>query len=243
MHDNPVRTRRATRGGGWPGLRGGILPIALAVLVTGCGTDAISIRTFTPAVLAVTGPDSLAPGTPLQLVVYWRSTNTCDELDSFAFNAFNDSTFSLRVVAANKRTADSNCAESVDIRISTFVLDTPPAGRFTFEVFGASQRFVMVTEGGTSPASIHRFRVFVKNATSLDPVMGAVARIISTTTGDTLGVMTTGIDGTDELSLDCSGAPVPYLLDILGPSGRSAILDHRDQPARCGIAERTAITI
>ena len=96
---------------------------------------------------------------------------------------------------------------------------------------------------GRTPASIHRFYVFVKNATSLDPVMGAVARIISTTNGDTLGVITTGIDGTGELSLPCSGAALPYLLEILGPSGRSAILEHRDQPARCGIAERTAITI
>lgn len=221
--------------------RFGVLLAGLAL--SGCSSDEVVVSRFSPDLVAVTAPDSLAAGQPLDVKIHWRATRTCQSLDDFGFSVVNDST--LQIIAVGKETLDPDqpCFETSAVVEAGYRIPDPPARRFRLEVFGARQRFELTVQGGTQPADVQRFRVRVENATvpgdSAAAVAGAPIRILALDAPDTLLAMTTGADGMADSALTCSTGPRGYRLWVVGSAGRQVVLEFRRNPARCGVPERT----
>lgn len=208
-------------------------------VLAGCGSDEVVINYFSPDVLAVTAPDTLAAGQPLDVKIHWRATSTCQALDAFGFSVFDDTT--LQIVAQGKETIapDRTCDPSDAIHEASYRIPSPPLGRFRIQVYGSRQLFEMSVLGGATPAAVERHRVLVMNVAGGDPVAGATAKVIALGTSDTLLVLTAGAEGTADSALACPGAPRAYQLLVSGSSGRQVVLPFQQNPARCGVPERT----
>ncbi len=216
----------------------GILLLAPA----GCSEQDVVHEHFSPDVVAVTAPDSLAPGQALVVKVHWRMLRTCQALDTFGVNALDDTTIEL--IARGVETIDPSkpCtqADSIVEGSVTLAAGQLPAKRFHVQVFGAAQRYDLAIQGGAAPAALERHQVLVENAVGgTVPVQGATARVIDLNSLETLAVLTTDADGEASVALPCPGADRPYQLWVTGASGRQVHLYFRQNPARCGIPERT----
>lgn len=224
------------------------VPALLAALLSGfvlvgCGSDEeVVIDNFSPDIVAVTAPDTVAAGQPLDVKIHWRARTTCQELTDFGFTVFDDTT--LQITALGKETvrSDQVCEPIAEIREATYRIPDPPARRFRVRVYGL-QQFDLGVVGGATPAAVEGHRVLVLTSgggpVGPDPVVGAVAKVIVAGTTDTLLVLVTGLDGQADSSLACPGAPRAYDLFVRGSSGRTVTLPFRQNPARCGVAERT----
>ncbi len=215
---------------------------ALGLLAAGgCSEKNVVHTHFTPDVIAVTAPDSLPAGLPLVVKVHWRGLRTCQSLDSFGLNTVDDTTLQLLVRGLETSDPNTSC-DQVDSLFETSTsieASRLPAKRFHVHVYGAAQHFDLEVQGGATPIAGERHRVFVQNSVNDAPVLGAVARVIDLDTRDTLAVLTTDAAGEAETAAACVKSPRPYQLWVIGASGRQAHLYFRQDPARCGTAERT----
>jgi hypothetical protein len=224
-----------------------VVPAALAALfagftLTGCGEDEVTVDRFSPDIVAVTAPDTLAAGEPLDVKIHWRALTTCQELSGFEFVVFDDTTY--QIVAQGKETinADDTCDPIVDVREASYRIPSPPTGRFRIQVYGL-QLYELSVVGGVTPGSEERHRVEVMTpgggSVGPAPVAGATAKVVTLDTADTLLVLTTGADGAADSSLACAGASRAYKLLVTGSAGRTLTLPFQQKPARCGVPERT----
>lgn len=223
------------------------VPAVLATLLVGlalagCGEDEVAVERFSPDIVAVTAPDSLAAGQPLDIKVHWRARTTCQELSGFELTVFDDTTF--QIVAQGRETIDPDvaCEPIAEVREASYRIPNPPAKSFHVQVYGL-QLYDLAVLGGATPAAVERHRVEVMTpgggSIGPDPVVGAIAKVVTLATADTLLVLTTGADGAADSSLACAGASRAYELLVTGSAGRSLTLPFRRYPAHCGIAERT----
>jgi hypothetical protein len=246
MSEKPDLTRLHSRRFNW-----GLTPLAAAFLIlvvaaAGCGTDDLVITQFSPSLVSATAPDSIAPGAPLQLKVHWRRTNSCQGLKDVEVVALNESTFTITVLGEERRESGTNCLTETSIEEHAFLFENPPAGPFTMEVFGARERFELTVQGDAAPAAIERHHVLVRDATKLqnDEVEGATVNIRNLSDGSLVAALTTGADGVADTALACPpGGARGYLLEVDIPTGRGAVLEYRDFPARCRIPEWCSIRL
>ena len=220
-----------------------LLACALAAaLGAGCSDDKVSTTPFNPNIVAVTGPDTLPAGQPLDLKIHWFSTSTCDELTGFGFYQSDDSTYTL--VARGQTLLGVGCdTRPNDVVEGAYRFENPPQTRFYVEVVGANQRFLHRVEVGPTPAAVERHRISVRTVPPGRPTDGAVATFLGAA-GDTLGVATTGPDGTAELILPCApGGSRVYRVDVLGEFGRRVLLQYDAGPARCGLPEVLSVNV
>lgn len=218
--------------------------VLFAVLAgsAGCGDDPVSTGPFSPSVVAVTAPDTLPAGQPLDLKIHWFSTNTCDELTGFSFYQSDDTTYTL--IARGHALLGVGCdPRPNDVVEAAYRFENPPQTRFYVEVVGANERFVHRVEVGPTPAPIERHRVSVRTVPPGRPADGAVATFLGAA-GDTLGVATTGPDGTAEIVFPCApGGSRVYRVDVLGEFGRRVLLQYDAGPARCGLPEVLRVNV
>jgi hypothetical protein len=202
----------------------------------GCGSDPEQTTPFSPDLIAVTGPDSLPAGQPLDLKIHWFSTDTCQELSEFRFYQSDDSTFTLVASGVTQLGVPCDARPNPAVEVG-YRIDTPPARRFYVEVVGAHQRFLLGVHGGTVPAAIERHRVSVRSVPPGVPADSAVVTYLGAA-GDTLGAVLTASDGTGEISLPCPpGGTRVYRVDVLGDYGRRVLLQYDIGPARCGLPD------
>lgn len=225
----------------------GPVPAALVLVAaiaasSGCGDDPVSTGPFNPSVVAVTAPDTLPAGQPLDLKIHWFSTNTCDELTEFSIYQSDDSTYTL--LARGQALLGVGCDPRANNVVEAFYrLENPPQTRFYVEVVGANERFVHRVEVGPTPAAIERHRVSVRTVPPGHPANGAIATFLGVA-GDTLGTAVTGPDGTAEIVLPCApGGTRVYRVDVLGEFGRRVLLQYDAGPARCGLPEVLSVNV
>jgi hypothetical protein len=213
----------------------------VALAAGGCSEKSTVHTHFTPDVVAVTAPDSVPTGQALVVKVHWRGLRTCQSLDTFGFNAVDDTTIELIVRGVETVDPDVSCDPVDTLYEGSSTIDAAkvPQKRFHLHVYGAAQHYVLDVQGGATPIAGERHSVLVQNAVNDAPVAGATARVIDLDTADTLAVLTTDANGEAESAADCVKSPRPYQLWVIGASGRQAHLYFRQNPARCGIAERT----
>jgi hypothetical protein len=216
--------------------------LAAGIALAGCGTDDVVVDHFSPDLVAVTAPDTLAAGQPLTVKIHWRALTTCQSLDAFGFAVFDDTTFQIVVQGKETIAPDRSCEPTAVIQEAAYTIPDPPARRFRVMVYGL-QHYELSVVGGTTPAAVERHRVEVASAgggaVGSEPVVGATARLVASDTADTLLVLTTGLDGAADSALACPGAPRSYKLLVTGAAGRSVTLPFQQNPARCGVPERT----
>jgi hypothetical protein len=223
------------------------VPALLAALLAGfvlagCGSDEeVVINNFSPDIVAVTAPDTVAAGQPLDVKIHWRARTTCQELTDFGFVVFDDTTFQITALGKETVKSDQVCESIAEIREASYRIPDPPARRFHVQVYGL-QHFDLGVVGGVTPAAVERHSVLVQTSTGgavgPEPVVGAVAKVVAGAT-DTLLVLVTGLDGTADSSLVCPGPARAYNLFVRGSGGRTVTLPFQQNPARCGVAERT----
>jgi hypothetical protein len=204
------------------------------------GTDDVIVTQFSPSLISATAPDSIAAGSALLIKVHWRRSNGCQELKDADVVRLNDSLYTVTILGEERRESGSNCTTETSIRESSVQFDNPPARSFVLEVYGARERFVFPIQGGAAAAPLERHIVHVRDATKFqdDDVEGASVIIRAVSSGEVIAELTTGADGIADTALVCPpGGARGYLLDVSIPGGRSATLEYRDNPARCGIPE------
>ncbi len=214
----------------------------LVLLAPACGDDPQQVAPFNPSIVAVTGPDSLPAGQPLDLKIHWFSTSTCEQLAEFRFYQSDDSTFTL--VATGEFLLGVGCdTRPNSVNEASYRIDNPPAERFYVEVVGANERFKLRVEGGTVAAALERHHVSVRTVPPGRPANGAVATFLGSA-AETLGVAVTGADGTAEIVLPCApGGSRVYRVDVLGEFGRRVLLQYDASPARCGLPEVLLVNV
>ena len=237
----PIPTRQERALSAW-GLG---LFLALGALSFGCSPGNATFTTpFTATVIAVTAPDTLSPGRALDIKIHWRSTNGCQTLNDLPFIPINDSTLTLIVTGVETNDGNDPCPEEIAVKEQSFRLENPPQKSFTLTVTGARELFEFVIEGGKAAATLERHLVFVENKITGRGDEGATVCLIGIPANDTLAVMTTDADGMADTTLVCpGGGSRQYLLDVVNTLGRTAILEYRTDPARCGVPEWVQVSI
>ena len=224
-----------------------VLLVATAWLGTGCGEEATTRTQFTPNLAAASAADSLAPGAALNVIVHWRRTNACQNLEALEFAQISDTLFQLVVVGVDERTANTTCPDESSIQEASFPLTMAPSGHFTVEVFGASQRFVLGVEGGAVPAKPDSmtYKIHVRNAAKpTENMVGATTSIFDVGSPTPIAIMTIGVDGIADTTLVCPPSGVrSYNLEVVAPVGRTVVLPFVQNPARCGIPQRTEMSL
>jgi hypothetical protein len=221
------------------------LACAAASLAAGCGDDDVVLSRFSPTIVAATAPDSVAAGQALDVKVHWRAYNSCQSFEKFNFTQVDDTTFHIIAFAIETVDPNSACTPTDAVREASFHLASTPPGRFVIEVYGAAQRIPLEIQGGAQPAATERHAILVTNAAAAGgpPVEGALARVIDAASTDTIAVLVTGAGGDAESTLACGAVPRSYRLLVTGASGRQALLDFVQNPAHCGVPERTKIRL
>jgi hypothetical protein len=237
----PISTHQKRTLSGW-GL--GLL-LALGALFSGCSSDDEVFTTpFTPTVIAVTAPDTLSPGRALEVKIHWRRTNGCQILNDLPFIPINDSTWTIIVKGVEVNDGNDLCPEDIAVVENSFRLENPPQKRFTLSVTGKNELFEFIIEGGKAAAAVERHRILVKNKVNGMGDPAATVRIIGVPANDTLAVLTTDADGMADTTLTCpGGGSRQYILDVMNTRGRTAILEYRTDPARCGVPEWAQVSI
>jgi hypothetical protein len=221
-----------------------LLPAAL--FAAGCSDDETFSTHETPNVVAVTAPDSIPAGQPIDIKVHWRSRSTCESFEGASVQVVNDTTISLVISVVETVTPDAPC-DPRDVVLEGLVrIADPPATRFRVEVYGAAERFVLPVVGGAAPAAIERHAVTILNSvggtgSGAPPVPGATAAMIPEG-ADTLFTLVADADGKAEQGIACAGDR-RYQLDVTGASNRRVVLDFFSNPARCAIPERTIVRL
>src|SRR5262250_1396364 len=115
------------------------LALAFAVpLLAGCsGTNDVTTTHFTPDIVAVTSPDSLAPGQGLEIKVHWRSSLTCQSFEDPGIQPIDDSTFFVQTSAKEVHDPKTPCAARDTILEGGIHMTNPPAKRFRVLIYGA----------------------------------------------------------------------------------------------------------
>ena len=204
-------------------------------------------RPFTPNVIAVTAPDSIAAGDSLEIKIHWISGG-CLEFRNFTLLSPDDTTYRLIPVAVDWSAVPGIiCLSSVSVASESFVISDPPARRFRVQVESSSGPYELRVEGGAPPATIERHWVLVQELESKDPIPQAeiVLSEISGgySPGPVLAEITTNIGGIAEVIISCPDTTRRYDLEVVSPNRWYGRLRFWRTGARCGVPERTVIRL
>lgn len=215
-----------------------------AALLAGCSgkTDVVTTHS-TPDIVAVTAPDSLAPGQKLEIKVHWRSTLTCQSFEGVGFQIVDDSTFFAQTTIKEVDDPKNPCAARDTILEGLFSIADPPAHSFRVIVYGAHQQDTVAVRGGAAPAAIERHALEIDDSVTGGPVLGGTGVYTDLGTQAVFASLVTDSFGKADTSLACAGAARAYKISVVGASGRRATLVFQSFPEHCGVAEKTWVRL
>lgn len=197
----------------------------------------------TPDIVAVTAPDSVGPGQKLEIKVHWRSTLTCQSFEGVGFQIVDDSTFLAQTMIKEVDDPKTPCASQDTVLEGSFLIADPPARSFRVIVYGAHQQDTVAVVGGATPASIERHGLEIDDSVTGGPVLGGSGDFADLGTHAVFASLVTDSFGKADTAFACAGAVRPYLITVVGASGRRATLVFKEHPEHCGVPEKTWVRL
>src|SRR5215468_4897938 len=214
------------------------------VLLSGCSGKSDVVTTHsTPDIVAVTAPDSVAPGQKLEVKIHWLSTGTCQSFEGVSFQQIDDSTYFAQCIMKEVQDPKTPCTARDTILEGNFVVADPPARTIRIIVYGAHQQDTVAVLGGAAPAAIERHELHIVDAVTGGPVAGGSGNFVDLSNQAPFAALVTDSFGLADTAFACGGASRSYKVTVVGASGRRATLLFVDHPEHCGVAEKTWVRL